>query len=208
MEKIKHLLLENKAWSQSKTSLDPEFFINSAKDQSPDYLWIGCSDSRVPESEVTNTDPGQMFVHRNIANLVQPNDPNLASVIQYAVEALKVKHIIVCGHYNCGGVKASLAESIPFPTVSNWIENIRGTYRRHELEFKLIQNEADKVNRLVELSVITQVKNLMENETIKKVWAQGKTPMLHGWVYDLSTGLLKDLCRIIPGEETPEFFKS
>lgn len=208
MEKIKHLLLENKAWSQSKTSLDSEFFTNGAKDQSPDYLWIGCSDSRVPESEVTNTDPGQMFVHRNIANLVQPNDPNLASVIQYAVEALKVKHIIVCGHYNCGGVKASMAESIPFPTVSNWIENIRGTYRRHELEFKLIPNESDRVNRLVELSVITQVKNLMENETIKKVWAQGNTPMLHGWVYDLSTGLLKDLCRIIPGEDTPEFFKS
>lgn len=208
MEKIKHLLLENKAWSQSKTSLDLDFFTNGAKDQSPDYLWIGCSDSRVPESEVTNTDPGQMFVHRNIANLVQPNDPNLASVIQYAVEALKVKHIIVCGHYNCGGVKASMAESIPFPTVSNWIENIRGTYRRHELEFKLITNETDRVNRLVELSVITQVKNLMENETIKKVWAQGNTPMLHGWVYDLSTGLLKDLCRIIPGEDTPEFFKS
>lgn len=208
MEKIKHILLENKAWSKSKTILDPEYFINMAKDQKPEFLWIGCSDSRVPESEVTNTDPGQIFVHRNIANLVVPNDQNLLSVLQYAVEALKVRHVIVCGHYNCGGVKASLSPSVPFNIVNGWIEGIRETYRQHEKEFELIKDEAAKVNRLVEINVMTQVKNLMKTSVIKSAWENGDQPILHGWVYDLSSGQVKELCTINPTEEIPAFFRS
>jgi carbonic anhydrase len=198
MDSTKRLLLANKAWAQSKLSLDPKYFENMAKDQKPDYLWIGCSDSRVPPSEITGTDPGEIFVHRNIANLVVHTDMNLLGVIQYAVEALKVKHIIVCGHYNCGGVKAAMSKQ-SFGMLNHWIRNIKEIVHHHSLEFQSPMNEVDKVNRLVELNVLAQVRNLKNNHIIQRAWKELKTPAIHGWVYDLGTGLLKELTTEMPG---------
>jgi carbonic anhydrase len=198
MKNIKKLLLENQAWAKSKTILDKDYFKSMAKDQSPEYLWIGCSDSRVPESEITNSDPGEMFVHRNIANLVVHTDLNLLSVLQYAVEALKVKHIIVCGHYNCGGVKAAISQK-DLGLLNNWIRNIKDIYALNTETFSKIDNEYERVNKLVELNVEEQVKNLMHTSIIQRAWKDFQAPTLHGWVYDLKTGLLKDLIKIEPG---------
>jgi carbonic anhydrase len=198
MENIKRLFLENKAWAQSKIALDADYFTNMAKDQTPEYLWIGCSDSRVPPSEVTNTDPGEIFVHRNIANVVVHTDMNLQSVLQYAVENLKVKHVIVCGHYNCGGVKAAMSNQ-SLGQLNNWIQNIKDVYELHEQTFEALTCEKDRLNRLVELNVLEQVKNLTHSSVIQKAWSEMKTPHIHGWVYDLNTGLLKNLQTIEPG---------
>jgi carbonic anhydrase len=206
MEKIKRLFLENKAWAKSKLLLDESYFENMAKDQTPEYLWIGCSDSRVPPSEITNTDPGEMFVHRNIANLVVHTDMNLLSVVQYAVENLKVKHVIVCGHYNCGGVKAAMSHQ-SFGLLNNWIRNIKDTYSMNEKTLKAVESETDKVNLLVELNVKEQVKNLMHTSIIQKAWKDTQLPHLHGWVYDLKTGLLKDLVTVHPGTEIEEAYR-
>lgn len=206
MENIKRLLLENSAWAKSKTVLDQDYFKNMAKDQSPEYLWIGCSDSRVPESEITNSDPGQMFVHRNIANLVVHTDINLLSVLQYAVEALKVKHVIVCGHYNCGGVKAAMSQ-MNLGLLNNWIRNIKDTYAANQETFRLIGDETERVNKLVELNVAEQVKNLMHTSIIQNAWKERQGPILHGWVYDLKTGLLKDLIKIESGHNLDEVYK-
>lgn len=198
MEKIKRLVLENKAWAQSKVDVDPEYFQKMAKDQNPEYLWIGCSDSRVPPSEITNTDPGEIFVHRNIANLVVHSDLNFLSVLQYAVEYLKVPHVIVCGHYNCGGVKAAIAHK-SLGIIDNWIRNIEDTYYFHKVEVDSIKSESEKVNRLVELNVVEQVKNLSHTSIIQKAWHERKGPHVHGWVYDLNTGLVKQLITLDPG---------
>lgn len=195
MDKIRKLLLENKAWAQSKVDADKDYFTKMAKDQKPEYLWIGCSDSRVPPSEITNTDPGQMFVHRNIANLVVHTDLNFLSVLQYAVEYLEVPHIIVCGHYNCGGVRAALAHK-DFGILNNWVRNIKDTYFNYKVEVENIKGEWEQVNRLVELSVIEQVKNLSHSSIIQQAWSERKYPYIHGWVYDINTGLLKQLITI------------
>lgn len=200
MEMLKRLMLENKAWAQSKVEADPDFFSKMAKDQKPEYLWVGCSDSRVPPSEITNTDPGEMFVHRNIANLVVHSDLNFLSVLQYAVEALKVRHVIVCGHYNCGGVKAAIAHQ-SLGLIDNWIRNIEDTYFTHRMEVDSQPNETAKVNRLVELNVINQVRNLSHTSIIQKSWKQNQQPYVHGMVYDLNTGLLKQLVTVGPGTE-------
>jgi carbonic anhydrase len=197
MDKIKRVLLENKAWAKSKTDLDPDYFSKMAKDQSPTYLWIGCSDSRVPPSDLTNTDPGEMFVHRNIANLVVHTDTNLLSVIQYAVEVLKIPHIIVCGHYNCGGVKAALMKN-SLGLIDSWVRNIKDTLYFHKAEIEGIESEADKVNRLVELNVARQVHNLAHTAIVQKAWKERSYPLIHGWVYDLNTGLLKEIKTITP----------
>lgn len=167
MEKINRLILENKAWAESKKDADPEYFTKMARDQNPEYLWIGCSDSRVHPSEITNTHPGEIFVHRNIANLVVHTDMNFMSVLQYAVEYLGVRHIIVCGHYNCGGVKAAIAHK-SLGLIDNWIRNIEDTYFSHKVEVDSIKNDSEKVNRLVELNVIEQVKNLSHSAIIQK----------------------------------------
>jgi carbonic anhydrase len=198
MEKIKRLVLENKAWAQSKVDVDPDYFKKMAKDQNPEYLWIGCSDSRVPPSEITNTDPGEIFVHRNIANLVVHSDMNFLSVLQYAVENLKVPHVIVCGHYNCGGVRAAIAHK-SLGLIDNWIRNIEDTYFAHKVEVDSLKNETDKTNRLVELSVIEQVKNLSHTSIIQRAWHERQVPHIHGWVYDLNTGLVKQLITLDPG---------
>jgi carbonic anhydrase len=200
MKRHNKLLLENKAWAQSKLALNPNFFEESSEDQRPDYLWIGCSDSRVPPSEITGTDPGEIFVHRNIANLVVHTDMNLLGVVQYAVEYLKVKHIIICGHYNCGGVKAAMSND-SFGMLNHWIRNIKETLQAHHLEFKSIPLASDQVNRLVELNVMAQVRNLKNNFIIQSAWKHHGWPVIHGWVYDLKTGLLKELAMVKPGDE-------
>ena len=192
MDKIRKLVLENKAWAQSKVEADKDYFEKMAHDQKPEYLWIGCSDSRVPPSEITNTDPGQMFVHRNIANLVVHTDMNFLSVLQYAVENLKVPHVIVCGHYNCGGVKAALSTQ-SLGLINNWVRNIKDTYHFHKVEVDSVRNEMDRVNKLVELNVIEQVKNLAHTSIVQGAWKERQYPYIHGWVYDISTGLLKQL---------------
>ncbi len=197
MEKIKTLLLENKAWAQSHIDIDPEYFKKMAKDQKPEYLWIGCADSRVPPSEITNTDPGEMFVHRNIANLVVHTDTNLLSVLQYAVEALKVPHIIVCGHYNCGGVRAAIMNQ-SLGLIDNWVRNIKDTLFMHKQEIDTIVGEWAQVNRLVELNVIRQVMNVAHTAIVQKAWKERSYPYIHGWVYDLNTGLLKQINMVTP----------
>lgn len=191
MNTIGKLLLENKAWAKSKIDIDQDYFTKMARDQNPEYLWIGCSDSRVHPSEMTNSDPGQMFVHRNIANLVVHTDMNFLSVLQYAVDALKVKHVIVCGHYGCGGVKAAIAHQ-SLGLIDNWIRNIEDTYFSHRSEIDLLKGTA-QVDKLVELNVIEQVRNLAHTSTIQKAWHDRQGPIVHGWVYDMYTGLIKQL---------------
>lgn len=200
MEKLNQLILGNKAWAQGKTELDKEYFANMAKDQNPEYLWIGCADSRVHPSEITNTDPGEMFVHRNIANLVVHTDLNLLSVLSYAVEHLKVRHVIVCGHYNCGGVKAAMSPQ-SLGMLNNWVRNIKDVYSLHKKDIDLIPSQTGQVNRLVELSVLDQVMNLVHTSIIQKAWKDLKQPYIHGMVYDLNTGILKNLQTIGPDYE-------
>ena len=197
MDRIKHLLLENRAWAQSKLDIDPDYFAKMAKDQNPEFLYIGCSDSRVPPTEMTNLDPGQMFIHRNIANLVVHTDMNFLSVLQYAVNNLQVPHIIVCGHYNCGGVKAALSTH-SLGMLNNWVRNIKDVYFFNKLEVDSQKTEVERVNKLVELNVIEQVKNLMHTSIVQKAWHERKMPFIHGWVYDINTGLIKTLLTVDP----------
>lgn len=190
MHNSKRLLLANKAWAQSKLMLDPNYFKDLALDQNPEFLWIGCSDSRMPTSEITSTDPGEIFVHRNIANVVSASDPNVLSVVQFAVEALKVKNIIVCGHYNCGGVKASF-DPPPLPHVRSWIGGIQNVLETNRAEISALPTFDDQVSRLVELNVLASLNQLAEIPSVKEARRNGSLPHLHGWVYDLKTGLLK-----------------
>ncbi len=206
MDKIRRMLLENKAWAQSKVDVDKEYFSKMAEDQKPQYLWIGCSDSRVPPSEITNSNPGQMFVHRNIANLVVHTDLNFLSVLQYAVKNLKVPHLIVCGHYNCGGVQAALSNK-SLGLINNWVRNIKDTYLAHKVDVDSKQSEMERVNRLVELNVIEQVKNLSHTSIVQRAWLEGNYPIIHGWVYDLKTGLLKQLITLDSNTELDAVFK-
>ena len=198
MNRIQKLLLENKAWAQSKLDINEGYFSDMAKDQSPEYLWVGCSDSRVPESEITNSTPGQILVHRNMANLVVHTDINFLSVLSYAVNTLKVPHIIICGHYNCGGVRAALSQN-SLGLIDNWIRNIKDTYLLHKMELEQARSESEKVNKLVEFNVMEQVKNLVHTSIIQQSWHDRHAPHIHGWVYDLNTGLIKELVSIKPG---------
>jgi len=191
-EKYNQIFENNKQWVQEKLNLDPDFFINLSKDQSPDFLWIGCADSRVPANVVTGLEPGDIFVHRNIANLVVNADLNVHSVIQYAVEHLKVKHIIVCGHYECGGVKASMLQE-DLGLLNNWLRYIRDVTRLHQEELDAISDEAKRYDRLVELNVLEQCINVIKTAFVQKSYVNSGYPLVHGWVYDLKTGLIKDL---------------
>ena len=186
------LLLENKAWAQEKTLLDPNYFNRLSHIQTPDFLWIGCSDSRVPANEITGTEPGEVFVHRNIANMVVHTDLNMLSVLQYAVEVLKVKNIIVCGHYGCGGVKAALTNT-HLGIINKWLRNIKDVYRFHQTELDLISSEEDRVDRLVELNVKEQVINLAKTSIAQKAWKERGGPTIHGWVYRLTDGIIHPL---------------
>lgn len=206
MEAYKKLLLENKAWAKEKVEYDPEFFSRLSNIQTPEFLWIGCSDSRVPANEITGTHPGEIFVHRNIANMVVHTDLNLLSVLQYAVEVLKVKHIIVCGHYGCGGVKAAIGNK-SIGIINKWLRNIKDVYRIHEDELKAIDNENSRVNRLVELNVEEQVMNLAKTSIVQKAWKENGYPHLHGWVYDLNDGIIKPVCEMESGSRLDHIYE-
>lgn len=186
------LLDGNKKWVKERLEQDPEFFERLAKGQKPEVLWIGCSDSRVPATEITGTRPGDIFVHRNIANMVVHSDMNMLSVLDYAVNVLKVKHVIVCGHYGCGGVKAAM-EHNQFGLIDNWLRFIKDVYRLHAEELDGIADTEERFKRLVELNVIEQVFDLTKTSIIQNAWANRNEPRIHGWVYELSTGLIKDL---------------
>lgn len=191
MKIYEKLLLENKAWAGEKVQDDPEYFSRLAEIQTPDFLWIGCSDSRVPANEITNTKPGEIFVHRNIANMVVHTDVNLLSVLDYAVTHLKVKHVIVCGHYGCGGVKAAMSNHDYKQVLNMWLRNIKDVYRMHRDELNTISDEQNKFDRLVELNVQEQVMHLAKTSIIQRAWKNDQRPHLHGWVYGLKDGLIK-----------------
>jgi carbonic anhydrase len=193
------LLDGNKIYSEKKLNEDPEYFDKLKLGQTPDYLWIGCSDSRVPANEITNTKSGEIFVHRNIANLVVHTDTNLLSVLEYAVKFLHVKHIIVCGHYGCGGIAAAMTNNY-HGYVDNWLRNIKDVYHRNINEINAIEGEAEKANKLTELNVIEQVKNLAKTTIVQKAWSERELH-LHGWVYGMHNGLVKDLAVIHNNEE-------
>jgi carbonic anhydrase len=200
MNPYEKLLLQNKAWSEEKIQQDKDFFNRLSHQQKPKFLWIGCSDSRVPANEITGTDPGEVFVHRNIANMVVHTDLNLLSVLQYAVEVLEVDHIIVCGHYGCGGVEAALGNK-SFGLINKWLRNIKEVYKMYQVEIDGISNHTDRVNRLVELNVLEQCQDLIKTSILQKAWQNRKSPEVHGWVYGLTNGLVKELTTIKPDPE-------
>lgn len=197
MKAYERLLLENKAWAAEQIGKDPEFFSRLSKIQTPEFLWIGCSDSRVPANEITNTAPGEIFVHRNIANLVVHTDLNVLSVLQYAVDVLKVKHVIVCGHYGCGGIRASMTQD-DLGLINKWLRNIKDIYRFHEDELNAIGDMDKRADRLTELNVEEQVMNLAKTAIIQNAWKNDNRPVLHGWVYRLTDGILHDIKKIVP----------
>jgi carbonic anhydrase len=204
---LQHLFDNNRAWATSMTEHDPDFFRKLVGQQTPDYLWIGCSDSRVPANEIIGLLPGEVFVHRNVANIVVHTDLNCLSVIQYAVEVLKVKHVIVCGHYGCGGVRAAM-QSNELGLIDNWLRHIRDIHQKHSELLDSINDEEQRVNRLCELNVIEQVNNVCHTTIVQRAWKLGQSLAVHGWIYDLHDGLLKDLhvCITRP-EEINELYR-
>ncbi|MGE0881990.1 MAG: carbonic anhydrase [Blastocatellales bacterium] len=206
MESYKKLLLANKAWVKDKLDVRKDFFLRMAEEQTPEFLWIGCSDSRVPAEEVTGTEPGELFVHRNIANLVVHTDFNMLSVLQFAVEVLKVKHIIVCGHYGCGGIKNALSHK-HLGLINKWLRNIKDVYRFHQHELDGIADNNKRFRRLVELNVQEQVWHLAETSIIQQAWHKENRPLIHGWVYDLHTGYLNDLLMLTPESHLDDIYK-
>ncbi|MEY4611897.1 MAG: hypothetical protein RL246_2216 [Bacteroidota bacterium] len=205
MKEYKKLLLSNKAWASERLAVDENYFENLSKDQNPLFLWIGCADSRVPAEEITHADPGEIFVHRNVANMVVHTDINLLSVLQYAVEVLEVKHIIVCGHYNCGGVRAAMTNT-DYGLINKWLRNIKEVYEKHFEQLTNIENEQERFNALVELNVAEQIKNLAKTTIVQKAWANRSFPHLHGWVFDIQHGEIKEVLNINAGEwQSPVF---
>jgi carbonic anhydrase len=207
MHSYEKLLLENKAWAAEKVSEDPAYFNRLADVQTPEFLWIGCSDSRVPANEITGTTPGEIFVHRNVANLVINTDVNLLSVLDYAVNHLKVKHVIVCGHYGCGGVKASITNHDFKAVLNMWLRNIKDVYRIHRTELDAIKDDEKKCDRLVELNVQEQVFNLAKTSIIQRAWKHEKRPHLHGWVYGLKDGLIKPVFEMNAGTHIDSLYE-
>ncbi len=194
MESYKNLLQNNRIWATEKTEQDPDFFERLVNTQSPKFLWVGCSDSRVPPNEITRTTPGEVFIHRNVANLVVHTDMNFLSVLQYAIEVLEVRHIIVCGHYGCGGVKAAMG-NLQHGIIDNWLRNIKDVYRLYEAELDAL-NETERFKRLVQLNVKEQVHNLTKTNIVQQAWQRGDAPLIHGWVYDLHDGIIDPICEI------------
>ena len=192
MNKFYEQLLENnKKWVESKLALDEEYFIKLSQGQSPPVLWIGCADSRVPANEIIGANPGEVFVHRNIANMVVHSDMNMLSVLDYAVNALKVQHIIVCGHYGCGGVKAAMGND-SIGLIDNWVRHIKDVYRFHKDELDAIKDEKDRFDKFVEFNVIEQVFDLAKTSIVQSAWRKNQALNVHGWVYELSKGVVKD----------------
>lgn len=205
MQEYQRLLLNNKAWAMEKLQEDESFFERLAVDQKPYFLWIGCSDSRVPAEEITQVQPGEIFVHRNVANMVVHTDMNILSVLQYAVEVLKVKHIIVCGHYGCGGVRAAMSNK-DLGLINKWLRNIKDVYHEHEHELDAIDDEEHRFERLVELNVEEQIKNLAHTTIVQRAWKNEQAPYLHGWVYGMSTGLIKEIINMPPGSKVDDIY--
>ena len=192
MKFLPRLFESNRKWAAERVAEDPKFFERLCDLQSPDHLWIGCADSRVPANQIVGLAPGEMFVHRNVANVVAPNDTNCLSVVQYAVDVLRIKHIIVCGHYGCGGVRAAFGPPLELP-LESWLQHVRAVRRAHEDELKSLTGDAARERRLCELNVIAQVRAVSRIGTVIDAWDRGQTLAVHGWVYDLHDGLLRDL---------------
>ncbi|MGJ0506909.1 MAG: carbonic anhydrase [Methylocystis sp.] len=208
MRSHEKLLLENKAWAEEKKQREPDYFERLAHGQQPEFLWIGCADSRVPADVIVNAEPGLIFAHRNIANQVIATDFNCLSVVQYAVEVLKVRHIIVCGHYSCGGVRAALSHQQSDVTLVNkWLTHVKDVYRLHREELDAINDIDDKANRLVELNVIEQVNNLAYTSMVQSAWREEQRPLVHGWVYALDDGLLKQLITLGPESKIDPIYR-
>lgn len=190
MKSYEKLLVDNKIWAKKRIEDDPDFFKRLSSLQTPEFLWIGCSDSRVPANEITGTDPGEIFVHRNIANLVIHTDTNLFSVLDYAVTHLEVRHIIVCGHYGCSGVKAAMSNHDYNQILNMWLRNIKDVYRTHQAELDAIDEEKARYRRLTELNVQEQVIHLAKTSVVQRAWKNRQSPDLHGWVYGLNDGII------------------
>ena len=189
---LDHLKANNRAWAARKVAADTDFFARLARQQAPEYLWIGCSDSRVPANEIVDLDPGELFVHRNVANLAPPQDANYLSVLQFAVDVLKVKHILVVGHYGCGGIAAAV-DGQRRGLIDHWLHPIREVSHDHRRELEEIPEDRARLDRLCELNVIRQVKNVASDVFVQDAWARGQTVCVHGWVYSIETGLVNDL---------------
>lgn len=208
MRKFYEQLLENnKEWVEKSLALDPNYFADLAKGQTPPLLWIGCSDSRVPANEIIGAKPGEVFVHRNIANMVVHSDMNMLSVLDYAVNVLKVKHVIVCGHYGCGGVKAAMG-NMSVGIIDNWIRHIKDEYRLHDKYLNSIEDETERFNAFVEINAKEQVYNLAKTSIVQSAWKNGQDLMLHGWVYGLNSGFVTDLnVNIASNDELDEVYQ-
>jgi carbonic anhydrase len=192
MRSLEHLFANNSAWAQEITRQDPEFFQRLSQQQAPRYLWIGCADSRVPANEIVGLLPGELFVHRNVANVVVHTDLNCLSVVQFAVDVLGVSHVIVCGHYGCGGVRAALHDE-RLGLVDNWLRHVQDVRGKHQAQLDAVPSDADRLDRLCELNVIEQVANLSQTTVLRDAWARGQALTVHGWIYGLKDGLLRDL---------------
>ena len=206
MNSHEKLLADNKLWAEQKTKEDPAFFDTLSHLQTPEFLWIGCSDSRVPANEITGTDPGEIFVHRNIANLVIHTDVNLLSVLEYAVVHLKVKHVIVCGHYGCGGIKAAMSNHDFKQVLNMWLRNIKDVYRHNRKELDSITDEEQRADRLTELNVMEQTQRLAKTSIIQRAWKNEQRPDLHGWVYGLKDGLIKPVYEMKAGSDIDSLY--
>ena len=198
MRTLGHLFDNNKAWAKGVTARDPEFFLNLSRQQSPQYLWIGCSDSRVPANQITGLAPGEVFVHRNIANMVVHTDLNCLSVMQFAVDVLKVRHVIVCGHYGCSGVGAALRGE-RLGLIDNWLRHVQDVRHEHAAALAALGDEPRQSDRLCELNVIEQVANVCQTTIVRDAWQRGQPLAVHGWIYSLEDGLLRDLDRTVTG---------
>jgi carbonic anhydrase len=199
MKSYEKLLQENRNWANDKVAVDPEYFDRLSHIQTPEFLWIGCSDSRVPANEITGTQPGEIFVHRNIANMVVNTDSNVLSVLEYAVNHLKVKHIIVCGHYGCGGIKAAMSNHDYKQVLNMWLRNIKDVYRLHRQELDDIEDLDKRADRLCELNVKEQVMDLAKTSIVQRAWQHEQRPHLHGWVYGLKDGLINPIFEMPAG---------
>src|SRR5690242_10245025 len=207
MKAYEKLLADNKTWATKQIETDKNFFKRLSELQTPQFLWIGCSDSRVPADKITGTQPGEIFVHRNIANMVVHTDVNLLSVLDFAVNHLKVKHVIVCGHYGCGGIKAALTNHDYKQVLNMWLRNIKDVYRLHASELDAITDNEKLCDRLVELNVTEQLIHLAKTSIIQRAWKYHQRPHLHGWVYGLKDGLLKPLMNMAPGTKIDPLYE-
>jgi carbonic anhydrase len=206
MKTTESLLENNKVWAENVKMKEPDFFKNLADAQTPEFLWIGCSDSRVPPDRITSTKPGEIFIHRNIANMVVHTDMNMLSVLEYSVNVLKVNHIIVCGHYGCGGVKAAMTNT-SVGLINKWLRNIKDVYKVNAITLEDIPDESVRLNHLIELNIKQQVLNLSETSIVQKAWQDRKSPVLHGWVYDLNDGIIKELFKMDSIEQVDPIYR-